>query len=82
MAAFRANQVCMLLPPWFAMLPGNSSDDELTFDKNVPLAGYKEQGEGEDEEAIGDVESVSSQTSRSNSGSKKKTGRRPTWTED
>ena len=57
--------------------PDNSSEDELTFDENIPLTGYKEQ-----EEAIGDVESVSSQTSRPNSGSKKKAGRRPTWKED
>ena len=50
-------QVCMLLPPWFES--DNSSEDELPFDENIPLAGYKEQGEEEDEEAIGDVESVS-----------------------
>ena len=52
-------QVCMLLPPWFES--DNSSEDELPFDENIPLAGYKEQDEEEDEEAIGDVESVSSQ---------------------
>ena len=40
----------------------NSSEDELPFDENIPLAGYKEQDEEEDEEAIGDVESVSSQS--------------------
>ena len=57
----------------------NSSEDELPFDENIPLDGYKEQDEGEDEEAIGDVESVSSQTSRLISGSKKTAGRTPTW---
>ena len=31
----------------------NSSEDELPFDENIPLAGYKEQDEEEDEEAIG-----------------------------
>ena len=58
----------------------NSSEDERPFDENIPLAGYRD--EEEDEEAIGDVESVSSQTSRPNSGSKKKAERRPTWRED
>jgi len=33
----------------------NSSGDELPFDENIPLAGYKEQDEEEDEETIGDV---------------------------
>ena len=33
----------------------NSSGDELPFDKNIPLAGCKEQDEEEDEETIGDV---------------------------
>ena len=77
-------QVCMFLPPWFAVLqsPINSSEDELPLDENIPLAGYKEQDEEEDEEAIGDVESMSSQANRPNSGSKKKVGRRPTWRED
>ena len=60
--------------------PDNTSEDELPFDENISLTGYKEQEE--DEEAIGDVESVSLQTSRPNSGSKKKAGRRPTWRED
>ena len=32
---------------------GKSSEDELPLDQNIPLAGYKEQGEEEDEEAIG-----------------------------
>ena len=31
----------------------NSSEDELTFDENTPLAGYEEQDEEEDVEAIG-----------------------------
>ena len=31
----------------------NSSEDELTFDENIPLAGYEEQEEEEDEETIG-----------------------------
>ena len=31
----------------------NSSEDELTFDENIPLAGYEEQDEEEDERAIG-----------------------------
>ena len=33
----------------------NSSGDELPFDENIPLAGYEEQDEKEDEETIGDV---------------------------
>ena len=40
----------------------NSLEVELPFDENIPLAGNKEQDEEEDEEAIGDVESVSSQS--------------------
>lgn len=31
----------------------NSSEDELPFDQNIPLAGCKEQDEEEDKEAIG-----------------------------
>ena len=31
----------------------NSSEDELTFGENIPLAGYEEQDEEEDERAIG-----------------------------
>ena len=31
----------------------NTSEDELPFNENIPLAGYKEQDEEEDEEAIG-----------------------------
>ena len=30
----------------------NSSEDELTFDENIPLAGYKQRDEEEGEEAI------------------------------
>ena len=30
----------------------NSSEDELTFDENIPLAGYEQRDEEEDEEAI------------------------------
>ena len=60
----------------------NSTEDELPFDENIPLAGYKERDEEEDEEAIGDVESVSSQMSRPSLGSKKKARRRLTWKED
>lgn len=78
MAAFRASLHAPSSLVCSAAESDNSSEDELPFDENIPLAGYKD----EDEEAIGDVEAVSSQTSRPNSGSKKKAGRRPTWRED
>ena len=51
-------EVCILLPPWFAVLQSPSihhAGDELPFDENIPLAGCKEQDEEEDEETIGDV---------------------------
>ena len=80
MAAFRASLHAPSSLVCSALESDNSSEDELPFDDNIPLAGYKD--EEEDKEAIGDVESVSSQTSRPNSGSKKKAGRRPTWRED
>ena len=58
MAAFRAS----LHAPSPLVCSAASSEDELPFDENIPLAGYEEQDEEEDEEAIGDVESVSSQS--------------------
>ena len=60
MAAFRAS----LHAPSSLVGSAAESDnsDELPFDENIPLAGYKEQDEEEDEEAVGDVESVSSQS--------------------
>ena len=61
MAAFRASLHAPSSLVCSAAESDNSSEDELPFDENIPLAGYKEQDEEEDEEAIGDVESVSSQ---------------------
>ena len=60
MAAFRASLHAPSSLVCSAAESDNSSEDELPFDENIPLAGYKEQEE--DEEAIGDVESVSSQS--------------------
>ena len=62
MAAFRASLHAPSSLVCSAAESDNSSEDELPFDENIPLAGYKEQDEEEDEEAIGDVESVSSQS--------------------
>ena len=59
MAAFRASLHVPSSLVCSAAESDNSSEDELLFDENIPLAGYKEQ---DDEEAIGDVESVSSQS--------------------
>ena len=59
MAAFRASLHVPSSLVCSAAESDNSSEDELPFDENIPLAGYKEQ---DDEEAIGDVESVSSQS--------------------
>ena len=53
MTAFR---VCLHAPSslvYNAAESDNSSEDEPHFDENIPLAGYKEQDEEEDEEAIG-----------------------------
>ena len=53
MTAFRA---CLHAPSSLACNvaeSNNSSEDELPFDENIPLAGYKEQDEEEDEKAIG-----------------------------
>ena len=53
MTAFRA---CLHAPSSLACNVAesdNSSEDELPFDENIPLAGYKEQDEEEDEKAIG-----------------------------
>ena len=62
MAAFRASLHAPSSLVGSAAESDNSSEDELPFDENIPLAGYKEQDEEEDEEAIGDVESVSSKS--------------------
>ena len=62
MAAFRASLHAPSSLVCSAAESDNSSEDELPFDENIPLAGYKEQDEEEDEEAICDVESVSSQS--------------------
>ena len=59
MAAFRASLHAPSSLVCSAAESDNSSEDELPFDENIPLADYKEQDE---EEAIGDVESVSSQS--------------------
>ncbi|XP_073250592.1 beta-1,4-galactosyltransferase 6-like [Porites lutea] len=62
MAAFRASLHAPSFLVCSAAESDNSSQDELPFDENIPLAGYKEQDEEEDKEAIGDVESMSSQS--------------------
>ena len=62
MAAFRASLHAPSSMVCSAAESVNSSEDELPFDENIPPAGYKEQDEEEDKDAIGDVESVSSQS--------------------
>ena len=49
MAAFRASLHAPSSLVCSAAESDNSSEDELPFDENIPLAGYKEQDEEEDE---------------------------------
>ena len=53
MTAFRASLHAPSSLVCNAAESDNSSEDELPFDENIPLAGYKEQDEEEDEEAVG-----------------------------
>ena len=53
MTAFRTSLHAPSSLVWNAAESDNSSEDELPFDENIPLAGSKEQDEEEDEEAIG-----------------------------
>ena len=53
MAAFRASLHAPSSLVCSAAESDNSSEDELPFDENIPLAGNKEQDEEEDEKAIG-----------------------------
>ena len=55
MAAFRASLHAPSSLVCSAAESDNASEDELPFDENIPLAGYKEQDEEEDGEAIGDT---------------------------